>query len=363
MLHAIFSFVKVLVSHSTVCSQRIDHSSTSIIDFLAIMKKDSERDSDSAPGEKEKILENPTMQPYKVMVSIRFVVLTITAAMLSAFAVGQLARFLLLGSHLGKRTAIRSGNGNLPPPIARVGREIPQTIYTAKNFDTARTASSSLLMRRDDVEPPVKACSTDEQSCRAKAAEVFSDEDEEHLPAGQHLLVDLKGIDASFLNSEERLAHAMVEVVNQASLTLLSYHCHALVPSGVSCVGVLLESHVSFHTWPGSGVITLDLFTCGSNPLVPVVPIIERLFGVSASFKEKPTVRWSHTLRGFRNERGPLQMWDLSVGVLSNMEMDYKKEVRTSHVSCPRKICCRDYLLAHPRTLSDCLCRDQVPAH
>ena len=31
-------------------------------------------------------------------------------------------------------------------------------------------------------------------------------------------------------------------------LTLLSYHCHSLLPAGVSCVGVLLESHISFHT-------------------------------------------------------------------------------------------------------------------
>eukprot|EP00536_Pseudo-nitzschia_multiseries_P014414 jgi/Psemu1/214583/e_gw1.698.6.1 len=79
----------------------------------------------------------------------------------------------------------------------------------------------------------------------------------------QHLLVDIKGIEATFLDSEERLAKAMVDTVNHAGLTMLSYHCHKLIPKGVSCVGVLLESHISFHTWPDEGVITLDLFTCG----------------------------------------------------------------------------------------------------
>ena len=74
------------------------------------------------------------------------------------------------------------------------------------------------------------------------------EEQEEHLPAGQHLLVDLMNVEAAFLNSEQRLADAMVESVKMGGLTLLSYHCHSLLPAGVSCVGVLLESHISFHT-------------------------------------------------------------------------------------------------------------------
>ena len=58
-------------------------------------------------------------------------------------------------------------------------------------------------------------------------------------------MIDIKHVDASFLNSEVDLANAMVELINETKLTMLSYHCHSLVPIGVSCVGVLLESHVS----------------------------------------------------------------------------------------------------------------------
>ncbi len=54
-------------------------------------------------------------------------------------------------------------------------------------------------------------------------------------------------------------------------------------PAGVSCVCVILESHISFHTWSEEGVVTLDLFTCGDNPLLPVVPKLEKLFGVPKS--------------------------------------------------------------------------------
>ena len=143
--------------------------------------------------------------------------------------------------------------------------------------------------------------------------------EDEHLPQGQHLLVDIKNVNAAFLNSEKRLADAMVDVVKSAGLTLLSYHCHSLSPAGVSCVGVLLESHISFHTWPEEGVITLDLFTCGPKPLLPVIPDIEAKFGlprlkanITATAAANPTkddyeevkTLWAHELRGFRHPQG-----------------------------------------------------------
>jgi len=156
---------------------------------------------------------------------------------------------------------------------------------------------------------------------------------EQYQPSGQHLLVDLKNVEEAFLDSEERLAQAMIDVVEEANLTLLSYHGHALDPAGVSMAGILLESHISLHTWPSEGIITLDLFTCGPNSLLPVVPVIERLFGVPRSESEKVVTKWSHDLRGFRSfakrvnhhlENGS----DLATMVMSPHPIKYKKEVR-----------------------------------
>lgn len=113
--------------------------------------------------------------------------------------------------------------------------------------------------------------------------------------------MDIKGIEADFLDSEARLSQAMVETIQQSGLTLLSYHCHKLIPKGVSCVGVLLESHISFHTWPDEGVITLDLFTCGNKPLIPSVAILKQLFGIPRA-PDSIHMQWSHELRGFRNK-------------------------------------------------------------
>ncbi len=171
-----------------------------------------------------------------------------------------------------------------------------------------------------------------------------TEKQQEHLPAGQHLLVDIKNVSAKFLNSEERLARAMVDTVKSAGLTLLSYHCHSLVPAGVSCVGVLLESHISFHTWPEEGVITLDLFTCGEKPLLPIVPELERLFGVPRSEDreggetngedEEIVTMWSHELRGFR-DNSPIpsktnymqSSSDLASYVFSPLDLYLKKQI------------------------------------
>ncbi|KAL7516475.1 hypothetical protein ACHAWX_001486 [Stephanocyclus meneghinianus] len=160
---------------------------------------------------------------------------------------------------------------------------------------------------------------------------------DQSTPSGQHLLVDIKNVEAAFLNSESRLATAMQDAVTAAGLTMLSYHCHSLHPAGVSCVGVLLESHISFHTWPDEGVITLDLFTTSQKPLLPALPAIEELFGVPrvnplTGEKEECVTLWSHELRGFRTEDERKRHYlddgsDLSNWITSPLEVVYKKQI------------------------------------
>ena len=295
------------------------------------------------------------------------------------------------------------GEQNLPAPRLHGGKVMPQTRYTGEAFpengrgrDAVRSSHDRHIQHSADAEANASG-DTRQQECIANGAGETCrspsssnsdtqpssandvahpyadadvqkakqhehnttkappvDEDEEHLPAGQHLLVDIKNVDADFLNSEERLAEAMVEVVALSELTLLSYHCHGLIPEGVSCVGVLLESHISFHTWPGEGVITLDLFTCGSGLLVPVVPVIERLFGVpqegageyhpslsrtadeyvprEEDYIPPPRLVWSHVLRGFRPEIvGGWRPLESDIGdTLGKLELDHKKVVTTT---------------------------------
>ena len=184
-----------------------------------------------------------------------------------AFIVGTLSRIVLLGS-LGiivhplvdtplvlnqytnllqedttSRVAVDMVN-QLPKPIAI--HEVPSTTFTSTHFpqDAARTSHAVHIDRQVMTQDDYTAIDTPS-----------SDSDEEdtttslHLPSGQHLLIDIKNVNSNFLNSEQQLAEAMVQLVNESKLTLLSYHCHSLVPMGVSCVGVLLESHVSIYIY------------------------------------------------------------------------------------------------------------------
>jgi S-adenosylmethionine decarboxylase proenzyme len=215
-----------------------------------------------------------------------------------------------------------------PLPELISGKEAPKTKYTSMVHSAVLSATAGYATLHlfdkeadsslDDIEEVCHKTDDGHSKCSING---FSEEDiqlafqemeeaepndEEHLPAGQHLLIDIERVNSAFLDDEVALAKAMVDVVNESKLTLLSYHCHKLLPMGVSCVGVLLESHISFHTWPEAGVITLDLFTCGSGKLIPVLPILKRLFaipqeGAKDIITEQPRTLWTHKYRGFRN--------------------------------------------------------------
>jgi S-adenosylmethionine decarboxylase proenzyme len=226
----------------------------------------------------------------------------------------------------------------LPNPVMKQGKVMPRTTYTSKTFDTASATTHSrwIVTETDrgqcDTQPDRPECTPTPAVVASNESNLITEESlqEEHLPVGQHLLVDIENIDSAFLNSEERLATAMLELVDGCGLTLLSYHCHKLQPSGVSCAGVLLESHVSFHTWPSKGVITIDLFTCGPNSLLPFVQVVERLFAIPSTEpskkKENPKTVWAHKYRGFgvdTDRAEATDMFNFPVGQMS----DFKVEV------------------------------------
>ena len=132
----------------------------------------------------------------------------------------------------------------LPAPTILPGKQVPDTLYTSKNYvqegiATSHTVHIDRQGTDEDVHPAPSSHVNDSHYHEEDG------EEEVHLPAGQHLLVDIKDVDSTFLNSEQQLAAAMIKLTEETTLTLLSYHCHSLVPIGVSCAGVLLESHVS----------------------------------------------------------------------------------------------------------------------
>lgn len=226
----------------------------------------------------------PPGNSFQINVTKIFLIKAILGAAVLAFAVGRLSVVIFLNAHSDTGVVMTKAGPSyaaLPPIIFSPTKEVPHTVYSSKQFDTMSKVSTSdtLLARR--AEPP-----TIEPEEKTEQKEVMVDgslgndswdyydgprkEPEEevvHAPAGQHLLIDIKSVNGVFLNSEEQLAQAMVDLIKMSGLTMLSYHCHGLPPVGVSCIGVLLESHISFHTWPIQGVSKFHPmpFFVGSN--------------------------------------------------------------------------------------------------
>lgn len=286
----------------------------------------------------------------RATVPAKFVVNCLLLCSIVAFSIGRITRFYLVPD-LEKITieylSLQDGKdgGLLPTPKAQAGKIVPQTIYTTKNFDTRLSAlsASQWLQPADEDEGTISPNASPTNnvpdpmngklSFDENGEAEYDKDDEEHLPAGQHLLVDIDGLDASFLNSEARLATAMISMVDNSGLTLLSYHCHGLYPEGVSCAGVLLESHVAFHTWPTEGVITLDLFTCGSTSLLDSMPLIEDLFVIPRDQEEKPNVMWAYKRRGFNEQSSMTGERDTFAYPLGVHGMMYKQELASMKTS------------------------------
>jgi len=124
----------------------------------------------------------------------------------------------------------------LPPPTVIPGKEVPPTTYTFQHFPVEGSRNSydlHLPRLHEEYEHDDVVAMTNEDDSSDDSSDDNSDDKEDnddlmeglHLPVGQHLLVDIKNVDPIFLNSEERLAEAMIQLVDESKLTLLSYHC------------------------------------------------------------------------------------------------------------------------------------------
>jgi S-adenosylmethionine/arginine decarboxylase-like enzyme len=169
--------------------------------------------------------------------------------------------------------------------------------------DVPNNVASKTVVRNISNNTHLHSSLPDDLGKALEGTDPDGEEEELPLPAGQHLLLDFDNVDATILNSQKHLAEAMVAMVYECGLTMLSYHCFGLEPTGVSFTGVLLESHVAFPKWSEEGVITMDLFTCEATSILPMVPMIEQLFArprhIAAAIP--PKIIWSYKRRGFSN--------------------------------------------------------------
>jgi S-adenosylmethionine decarboxylase len=128
-----------------------------------------------------------------------------------------------------------------------------------------------------------------------------------NLPSADHIIVDLQNLDPYFLRNEKQLINAMKDVIQVSNIPLLSYQCHEHESLGFSCAAILIESYLTFFTWPQEGSMILDFYTCGKESLLSIVLDIERAFAISKSDDDDDNniqviLNWAYETRGFKKK-------------------------------------------------------------
>ncbi len=78
---------------------------------------------------------------------------------------------------------------------------------------------------------------------------------------GEHITLDFLGVKQDY--SPSFYNKVIYKIAKKAKVQVLNFAEHIFKPQGFTCVALLAESHMSFHTFPEKGIISFDFFTCG----------------------------------------------------------------------------------------------------
>ncbi len=81
---------------------------------------------------------------------------------------------------------------------------------------------------------------------------------------GKHVYGNLYGCDSDLLSNPDYLVDVVRNAAREGRMTLLDVKAWHIAP-GVSVVGVILESHITIHTWPEHSFATVDVYSCGKH--------------------------------------------------------------------------------------------------
>lgn len=86
---------------------------------------------------------------------------------------------------------------------------------------------------------------------------------------------DLSSCDALSLLTVNEIAGLFMAALGKAGATIVEAVSHAFPKTGLTCVLILRESHAVLHTWPETGTIHIDIFSC--TPRLQSVQAINEL--------------------------------------------------------------------------------------
>lgn len=78
-------------------------------------------------------------------------------------------------------------------------------------------------------------------------------------------VADLTECDALADLAPDRVSAAFTSALTGAGATVVEAVSHLFPGDGLTCVLILRESHAVLHTWPESGTVNIDIFSCSSG--------------------------------------------------------------------------------------------------
>jgi S-adenosylmethionine decarboxylase len=105
---------------------------------------------------------------------------------------------------------------------------------------------------------------------------------------GKHLLIELRECNTKILSDLKKVQDVLITAAKVADATIVEVAFHEFSPFGISGMVVIVESHLSIHTWPEYNYAAVDIFTCGDilKPDKAVAYLIEKFQSKNPSVVE-----------------------------------------------------------------------------
>jgi S-adenosylmethionine decarboxylase len=73
---------------------------------------------------------------------------------------------------------------------------------------------------------------------------------------------DLSGCAALPVLAGDEVAELFIAALHRAGAKIVDMVSHSFPETGLTCVLILRESHAVLHTWPETGTVNIDIFSC-----------------------------------------------------------------------------------------------------
>ena len=91
---------------------------------------------------------------------------------------------------------------------------------------------------------------------------------------GEHVTIDFLGVKKEY--SPDFYNKVYIKLQKKQKLKYLNISEKIFKPQGYTCLALLAESHMSFHTFPERGIISFDFFTCGKISPTAALDVLKR---------------------------------------------------------------------------------------